>query len=126
MYLNENGTWYHGSPLLFDVLAENSTITQWKELAEAFSHKPNMVCIDNDEQILHNGLQYGYLYEVDEAVIAGMDIYEHPRSTMGKNIEFLTTRPLRVKLLCHVGYSDAKKVEQAEALFREYLKNRST
>ena len=125
MNLNENETWYHGSHLLFDVLDENSTITQWKELAEAFSHKPTMLCIDNDEQILHNGLQYGYLYKIDEEIKIGVDINEHPRTTMGKNMEFLTTRPLRVKLLCHVGYSDTKMVEQAEELFRKYLNSPS-
>ena len=34
----QNGIWYHGSNIQLDVLREGSTITQWKELAEAFSH----------------------------------------------------------------------------------------
>ena len=32
-----NGTWYHGSNEKFMELREASTITQWKELAEAFT-----------------------------------------------------------------------------------------
>ena len=39
--INPNGIWYHGSNQIFTELREGSTITQWKELAEAFSHQPN-------------------------------------------------------------------------------------
>ena len=41
--IDPNGIWYHGSNKQFDVLQEGSTITQWRELAEAFSHQPNML-----------------------------------------------------------------------------------
>lgn len=34
--INPGGTWYHGSDKRFEILREGSTITQWKELAEAF------------------------------------------------------------------------------------------
>lgn len=37
-----DGIWYHGSNKVFDVLKEGSTVTQWKNLAEAFSHQPTM------------------------------------------------------------------------------------
>lgn len=39
---------------------------------------------------------------IDEPIEIGRDIYQHPRTTMDKNAEFLTTRPLRVKLLCEL------------------------
>ena len=42
-----DGIWYHGSNKLFTELRANSTITQWKELAEAFSHQPN--CLGYDD-----------------------------------------------------------------------------
>jgi len=32
--------WYHGSPLKLDVLRAGSTMTQWRDLARVFSHKP--------------------------------------------------------------------------------------
>ena len=37
-----DGIWYHGSNKFFKELREKSTITQWKELAEAFSHQPSV------------------------------------------------------------------------------------
>ena len=46
--------WYHGSNKIFEILEEGSTITQWKELAEAFSHKPTLLAIDDDNSIFHN------------------------------------------------------------------------
>ena len=33
--IDPNGIWYHGSNMLLSELREGSTITQWKELAEA-------------------------------------------------------------------------------------------
>lgn len=97
--LNPNGTWYHGSNKLFDELREGSTITQWKALAEAFSHKPTKLGYEDDGQITHNGVEYGYLYVIDEPIIVGKDCFQHPRTTMDKNAEFLTSRPLKVRLL---------------------------
>ena len=38
--IKPDGNWYHGSSEIFSELKANSTITQWKELAEAFSHQP--------------------------------------------------------------------------------------
>ena len=35
--IDSNGKWYHGSNMVFTELLEGSTVTQWKELAEAFS-----------------------------------------------------------------------------------------
>lgn len=36
--IQAGGIWYHGSNALFTELRAGSTITQWKALAEAFSH----------------------------------------------------------------------------------------
>ena len=97
--INPNGTWYHGSNVIFSELKEGSTITQWRALAEAFSHKPTMLGYDDDGVISHNGVQKGYLYVIDEKVEIGKDIYQHPRTTMDENAEFLTKRPLAVRLI---------------------------
>ena len=39
------------------------------------------------------------LYIIDEPVEIGKDIYQHPRTTMDENAEFLINRPLKVKLI---------------------------
>lgn len=97
--IDSNGTWYHGSNLIFSELKEGSTITQWRSLAEAFSHKPTMLGYDDDGVIFHNGVQKGYLYVIDEEVEIGADVFQHPRTTMDENAEFLTKRPLKVRLI---------------------------
>ena len=79
-----------------------STITQWKELAEAFSHQPTGLGYDDDGVIQHNGTEKGDLYVIDEPVEVEVDIYQHPRTTMDKNAEFLTKRELRVRLVAEL------------------------
>ncbi|NLA60832.1 MAG: hypothetical protein GX863_06990, partial [Firmicutes bacterium] len=49
------GIWYHGSDKVFSVVREGSTITQWRELAEAFSHQPTVLSYDDHGKIEHNG-----------------------------------------------------------------------
>ena len=70
-----DGSWYHGSNKLFTELRTNSTITQWKELAEAFSHQPSGLGYDDNGVISHNGTEKGYLQIVAEPVTIGVDIY---------------------------------------------------
>ncbi len=100
--IKTNGIWYHGSNIIFLELREGSTITQWKELAAAFSHQPNRLEYDDNGNIKHNGIEKGYLYIIDEPIKMGKDIYQHPRTIMHKNIEFLTKRPLKVKLIAEL------------------------
>lgn len=100
--IRPDGVWYHGSPARFEELRANSTVTQWRELAEAFSHKPARLGYDDDGVIFHDGNEVGYLYVVDEAVRIGEDIYRHPRTTMDYNAEFLTKRPLKVKRIAQI------------------------
>ncbi len=97
--INPNGIWYHGSNIIFSELRPSSTITQWRELAEAFSHKPVCLGYDDHGNIFHDGTAKGYLYIIDEPIEVGVDIYQHPRTTMDENAEFLTKRPLKVKML---------------------------
>ena len=97
--IDPEGTWYHGSNKIFTELRENSTVTQWRELAEAFSHRPTSLSYDDDGRIIHNGTEKGYLYIIDEPVTVGADLYQHPRTTMDENAEFLTKRPLKVKMI---------------------------
>lgn len=100
--INHGGTWYHGSNRIFDILEAGSTITQWKQLAEAFSHKPKILCYDDEGTIEHNGTEYGYLYIIDEPIEVGIDIVQHPNSSMDPNAEFLTLRELRVQQIAQL------------------------
>lgn len=97
--IDADGVWYHGSPLQFTTLKTGSTITQWRALAEAFSHKPSMLSYGDDGSIQHNGTAHGYLYVVDEPIVVDKDISQHPHTTMDANAEFLTKRPIKVRLI---------------------------
>lgn len=92
------GQWYHGSPLRLDVLKAGSTITQNMDLARIFSHRPEIVSIDDAGHIMHNGSKAGYLYVIDEEVGTD-DVFPHPRTTMHPGNEWLIARPLRVALI---------------------------
>ena len=100
--IKPDGVWYHGSNMIFSELRAGSTVTQWRALAEAFSHKPSGLGYDDDGVITHNGTEKGYLYVIDEPVVIGVDIYQHPRTTMDENAEFLTKRPLKLKMICEL------------------------
>ncbi len=100
--INPDGIWYHGSNAKFEELRTGSTVTQWRALAEAFSHQPSRLSYADNGEIHHNGIEKGYLYVVDEPVEVNVDVYQHPRTTMDKNAEFLTKRPLRLRLLCEL------------------------
>ena len=97
--IEPNGVWYHGSTVIFEALRKGRTVTQWRALAEAFSHKPPELGYDDNGIITHNGKEKGFLYIIDEPITVDHDIYHHPGTTMDKNAEFLTKRPLKVKLI---------------------------
>jgi len=97
----ESQIWYHGSPLLLEILATGSSITRNRELAIAFSHKPSQLGVADDGTIHHNGKQNGYLYEIAEPVSLG-DIYVHPSiNDISPNDpwEWLTKRQFKLKLI---------------------------
>lgn len=119
--INPQGIWFHGSNKVFEVLEEGSTITQCRELAEAFSHKPTILAIDDDNSIIHNGKEYGYLYVLDEAIKIDIDIYAHPRTTMDKELEFLTKRKIKVKLIADVGTPTEEYKKSSEEKIKEWL-----
>jgi len=100
----ESQTWYHGSPLLLEILATGSSITRNREIAIAFSHKPTRLEVSSDgtnQTIQHNGKQNGYLYEIDE-IVSLDDIYIHPKVneiSPDDPWEWLIKRPFRLRLI---------------------------
>lgn len=123
--INSQGMWFHGSNRVFEILEEGSTITQWRELAEAFSHKPTILAIDDDNSIIHNGKEYGYLYILDESIEIDIDIYAHPRTTMGKDLEFLTKRKIKVKMITDVGLPNEECQKSSEEKIKKWLNIRT-
>lgn len=116
-----NEIWFHGTPLTLDILAQGSTVTRWRALAEAFSHKPAVLCIEDDGSILHNGSRPGRLYRIAEAVEVGRDLYQHPRTTMDEGLEFLTARPLRLEYLCDIPEPDTAAFAEAQQRIEQLL-----
>ena len=97
-----NQPWYHGSPARLSSLRAGSTITQDRDLARIFSHKPEFVVQDEDKQgnriLKHSGKMPGYLYRIIEPI--GPDaVYPHPHTAMQPGQEWLTTREVRVELI---------------------------
>ena len=90
--------WFHGSPLKLSMLKAGSTITQWKSLAKAFSHKPICLIIDDNKTIKHNGKLEGFLYIINEELRED-DIIKHPNSSMDDGLEWITQRDLRIILI---------------------------
>ncbi len=90
--------WYHGSPNKLSVLRKGSTITQKRELARIFSHKPTIVSVDDDGRIKHNGTVPGYLYVLVE-IVEPEDVVPHPYSTMQEGDEWVTDREFQVQLM---------------------------
>jgi len=106
-------TWYHGSPLELDTLATGSTITTDRELARLFSHKPTLVVWEDDGRRRHDGTVVGYLYQIDEPV-AVEDVQPHPRSSMPPDAEWVTNRPLRLRLLSVTDVRAGERLTTAE------------
>jgi len=95
--VNMNKPWYHGSPIEIDTLKKGSTITQWRDLAIAFSTKPTLLGYEEiNGKITHNGKEKGMLYIIGEQILLEIDIYQHPKTTMDKGVEFLTKRELKL------------------------------
>ena len=121
--------WYHGSPHCLKVLLAGSTITQDRDLARVFSHKPPIVSITDDPlelaagvpRLQHNGEQPGLLYVIDEP-LSPVDVYPHPRTTMPPGLEWLTFRPLRLRLVGPVSVRPAEYLtpQAIEELIRSH------
>ena len=105
----DDGAWFHGSPETLSLLATGSTMTRSRLVAEAFSHRPTCVGIDDSGdriEVCHNGRQAGFLYAIDEPV-GEDDVRPHPNSSFrGGGLEWLTTRPLRLRKIADLPLAD--------------------
>lgn len=90
--------WYHGSQQELTHLHEGSSITQDKDIARIFSHRPQLVSMTANGSLKHNGTTPGYLYLVSEA-LGPADVYPHPHPVNARRWEWLTKRQLQVQLV---------------------------
>lgn len=109
--------WYHGSPAVLHELQTGSTITQDRDLARIFSHKPALVsqafAADGQRTLKHSGTGAGLLYRIVEPV-AVSDVVPVPNSAMGAGQEWQTTRPLRVKCIATTHVEPHERLTDAE------------
>ncbi len=90
--------WYHGSPRKLTVLRGSSSISQNRNVARVFSHRPSLISMSDDGSIKHNGTRAGYLYVVVEE-IRPEDVDPHPHPANIGHWEWLTKRELHVELI---------------------------
>ncbi|MBN1459342.1 MAG: hypothetical protein JXA57_07385 [Armatimonadetes bacterium] len=105
----DEGAWFHGSALPLKELAAGSSITRSRLIAEAFSHRPTCLGVEETDipiSVCHNGTQGGILYLVDEPV-SDNDVRVHPRSAFPLlGFEWLTNRPLRLRKVADLPITD--------------------
>ena len=70
-------TWYHGSQQKLTTLRVGSSITQNRNMAKAFSHRPSLLTQSEGGTVKHDGVTSGYLYTV-AGEISPDDVYPHP------------------------------------------------
>ncbi len=103
--------WHHGSPERLQVLRKGSWVTQFKEMAKAFSHRPSRISMEDDYRIVkHNGKLPGFLYEVAERI--GPDDVSYLRDTAGTHWQ--TQRDLQVRLVAELPVDDPPQLTEEE------------
>jgi hypothetical protein len=111
-----NEPWYHGSPEKLTFLRAGSWVTQFRELAKGFSHKPVepvdfRISMDDDcRSVRHNGTRQGFLYQISEAV--GPDDVTYLPNTA--RTHWQTQRELQVRLLAELPIDDPPQLTDEE------------
>ncbi len=113
-------TWYHGSQQELTKLRIGSSITQDRNVAKAFSHKPSIVSMSDEGaslsdklSIKHNGVTPGYLYVISDD-IGPDDVYPHPHPANADRWEWLTKRELKLKLIEPTIATDKERLTDEE------------
>ena len=109
-------TWYHGSQQKLTKLRIGSSITQYRNVAKAFSHGPSLVSMSDGGESLsdklrlkHNGFTSGYLYVVSDE-IGPDDVYPHPHPVNVGRWEWLTNRELNLELIEQTIVTDSERL----------------
>lgn len=105
--------WYHGSQQELTVLRVGSSITQDRNIARVFSHRPGLTSVEDDGSIKHNGVTPGYLHAIDEPITAA-DVEPHPHPINATKWEWLTKREIKVRLLERPALRDEERLTDAD------------
>lgn len=105
--------WYHGSQQALTVLRVGSSISQNRNIARIFSHRPAIVSQEDDGTVKHNGTAHGYLYLIDEEVNPA-DVFPHPHPINVSKWEWLTKRELKVRFLEHPALREVERLTEAD------------
>lgn len=90
--------WYHGSQQELTTLRVGSSITQDRDIARIFSHRPGISTVEDDGTHKHNGTAPGFLHIADEPITAE-DVDPHPHPINASKWEWLTKRAIKVRLI---------------------------
>ena len=106
-------TWYHGSQQKLNTLRVGSSITQDRNVAKAFSHRPSLLTQSESGAVKHDGATHGYLYSVADE-IGPDDVYPHPHPVNVTRWEWLTNRELKLKLIEQTIVTDEERLTDQE------------
>ena len=84
-------------------LRARSSITQNRDVAKAFSHRPSLMSMSQSEagetwSVRHDGVTPGYLYVVAEEIGSG-DARPHPHPVNVSRWEWLTNRDMELRFI---------------------------
>jgi len=116
--------WYHGSPEELSILRKGSWVTQFREIAKAFSHKPTLMWFDDDRRkVKHNGQRSGFLYAISESI--GPADVSYLRDTA--RTHWQTQRDLQVTLVAKLPVDDPPQLtEEVIAELRKVISEGDT
>lgn len=105
--------WYHGSQQELAILRTGSSITQNRDIARIFAHRPTITSIEDDGSMKHNGTARGYLHLVDEPLTAD-DVEPHPHPINASRWEWLIKRAVKVRLIECPALRAAEQLTEAD------------
>ena len=114
--------WYHGSQQPLTKLRTGSSISQNRDLAKAFSHRPSLVSMSDRGDgevspetigIRHDGETPGFLHVVSEE-IGPDDVHPHPHPANATGWEWVTDRELKLELVEETMVADSERLTAGE------------
>ena len=105
-------TWYHGSQQELNRLRCGSSISQSRDVAKAFSHRPSLLSMSG-ESLKHDGVTPGYLYVVAEEIVPD-DVHPHPHPVNAERWEWLSSRELKVELIERTTVTEGESLTDEE------------
>jgi hypothetical protein len=115
--VDQERPWYHGSPHELTTLRAGSTVTQNKELARIFSHKPALVVgEETNRRWKHTGpFEQGFLYRLIGPVALD-DVGPVPDSRLSPGLEWNTRCEFALELDTVTAVDPAELITQSELL----------